>query len=104
MINLTVLFRRPAHLVYGACSGASVMSDSVNLWTIAHQAPQAIGFSKQEYWSQLPCPSSRDLLDPGVKPVSPLAPALQADSLPLSHRESPSRCLTDRQMRGKYSK
>ena len=79
MINLTVLFRRPAHLVYGACSGASVMSDSVNLWTIAHQAPQAIGFSKQEYWSQLPCPPPGDLPDPGIKPRSP---ALQADSLP----------------------
>ena len=70
MINLTVLFRRPAHLVYGACSGASVMSDSVNLWTIAHQAPQAIGFSKQEYWSQLPCPPPGDLSNAGIEPVS----------------------------------
>ena len=70
MINLTVLFRRPAHLVYGACSGASVMSDSVNLWTIAHQAPQAIGFSKQEYWSQLPCPPPGDLTNAGIEPVS----------------------------------
>ena len=70
MINLTVLFRWPAHLVYGACSGASVMSDSVNLWTIAHQAPQAIGFSKQEYWSQLPCPPPGDLTNAGIEPVS----------------------------------
>ena len=49
------------------------------LWTIALQAPQSMRFSRQEYWSGLPFPSSRDLPDPGIKPGSP---ALQADSLP----------------------
>ena len=48
------------------------------LWTVAHQAPLSMGFSRQEYWSALPCPPPGDLLDPGIKPVSP---ALQVDSL-----------------------
>ena len=48
------------------------------LWTVAHQAPLSMEFSRQEYWSGLPCPSPEDLSDPGVKPRSP---TLQADSL-----------------------
>ena len=47
--------------------------------TVAHQAPLSMGFSRQEYWSGLPCPSPGDLPDPGIKPISP---AEQADSLP----------------------
>ena len=39
------------------------------------------GFSRQEYWSGLPCPPPRDLSDPGIEPVSPASPSLQADSL-----------------------
>ena len=48
------------------------------LWTVAHQAPLSMGFSRQEYWSGLPFPSPRDLPKPGIEPGSP---ALQADSL-----------------------
>ena len=48
------------------------------LWTVAHQAPLSMGFSRQEYWSGLPFPSPGDLPDPGIKPRSP---ALQADAL-----------------------
>ena len=62
------------------------------LWAVAYQAPLSIGFSRKEYWSGLPCPPPGDLPDPGIKPVSPespVAPALEADSLPLSHWESP---------------
>ena len=40
------------------------------LWTIAHQAPLSMGFSRQEYWSGLPCPPRGDLPDPGIKPTS----------------------------------
>ena len=40
------------------------------LWTAACQAPLSMGFSKQEYWSGLPCPLPGDLPDPGIKPVS----------------------------------
>ena len=56
---------------------------------MARQAPLYRGFSGQEYWSGLPCPPPRDLLNPGIEPKSPEAPALQVDSLPLSHRGSP---------------
>ena len=55
------------------------MSHSATLWTLAHQAPLSMGFSRQEYWSGLPCPPPEDLPDPGIKPWSPV---LQADSLP----------------------
>ena len=47
-------------------------------WTIAHQAPPSMGFSRQEYWSGLPFPSPGDLPEPGIEPRSP---ALQADTL-----------------------
>ena len=47
-----------------------------------------MGFSKQEYWSGLPCPAPGDLPNPGIEPGFP---ALQADSLSLSHQGSPSR-------------
>ena len=53
------------------------------LWIVAHQAPLSVGFSRQEYWSGFPIPSPGDLPDPGIEPKSP---ALQADSLPLSHQ------------------
>ena len=46
------------------------------LWTVAHQAPLFTGFSRQEYWSGLPCPLPGDLPNPGIKPRSPSPPAL----------------------------
>ena len=42
------------------------------LWTIAYQAPPSMGFSKQEYWSELPFPSPGDIPDPGIEPRSPI--------------------------------
>ena len=60
------------------------------LWTVACQAPLSMRFFSQEHWSVLPCPPPRDLLDLGIKPASPVAPAFQADSLLLSHQGSPS--------------
>ena len=64
--------------------------------TVAHQAPLSVEFSRQEYWSRLLFPSSGNLPDPGIEPMPPSSPELQADSLPLSHRGSPifySTCL-----------
>ena len=61
----------------------------VTLWIVARRVPLSMGFSRQEYWSGLPCPPPGELPDPRIKPVSPVAPALQADSLPLSHQGSP---------------
>ena len=46
------------------------------LWTVAHQALLSMGFSKQEYWSGLPCPPLGDLPNPGMKPVSLASSAL----------------------------
>ena len=48
-------------------------------WTVAHQAPPSMEFSRQEYWSGLPFPSPGDLPNPGIEPRSP---ALWADTLP----------------------
>ena len=36
-------------------------------WTVAHQAPLFMGFSRQGYWSGLPFPSPQDLPNPGIK-------------------------------------
>ena len=55
----------------------SVMSDSFTApWTIAHQAPLSMGFSRQEYRSGLPFPSPGDLPNPGIESGSLLSPAL----------------------------
>ena len=51
-------------------------------WTVAHQAPLSMGFSRQEYWSGLPFSSPGYLPDPGIEPRSP---ALQADALTSEH-------------------
>ena len=50
----------------------------VTPWTVAHQAPPSMEFSRQEYQSELPFPSPGDLPDPGIEPRSP---ALRADTL-----------------------
>ena len=55
-----------------AVSSRSVMSDSVTPWTVAHQALCPLEFSRQEYWSGLPCPSPGDLPAPGIEPMSPV--------------------------------
>ena len=48
--------------------------------TVATQAVLSMGFSRQEYWSGLPCPPLRDLLNPEIETVSPATPAFQAYS------------------------
>ena len=48
----------------------------VTLWAVAFRAPLSMGFSRQEYWSALPCPPPEDLPDPGIKPASLASPAL----------------------------
>ena len=45
-------------------------------WTVACQTPLSMEFSRQEYWSGLPFPTSGDLPDLGIKPTSPVSPAL----------------------------
>ena len=54
-------------------------------WTVAHQAPPSMGFSRQEYQNGSPCPPPGDLPDPGIEPAFP---ALQVGSLLLNHQGS----------------
>ena len=48
----------------------------VTPWTVTRQAPVSMGFSRQEYWSRLKCPSPGDLSDPEIKPISLRSPTL----------------------------
>ena len=71
------------------CGGGGLVAKScltlATTWTVTCLAPLSVGFSRQEYWSGLPFLSPGDLPDPGMEPTSPVAFALQANSLPLSH-------------------
>ena len=55
-------------------------------WTVAHQAPLTMRFSRPDYWSGVPCPPPGDRPNARIEPTSP---ALQACSLPLSYQGSP---------------
>ena len=63
----------------------SVVSDSVTSWTIAHQAPLSVGFSRQGYWSGLPFLPPKDFPNPVIKPTTLCLLHWQGVSLPLSH-------------------
>ena len=62
-------------------------------WTVAHQVPPSMGFSRQEYWSGLPFPSPEDLPDPRIEPGSP---ALRVDALTSEPPGSPGRTVKKR--------
>ena len=49
------------------------------IWTIAHLAPLSMGFSRQEYWSGLPCSLPGDLPDPKTEPTSLMSPVLAGE-------------------------
>ena len=53
------------------CVSRSVMSNSVTPWTVTHQGPLSMEFSRQEYWSGLPIPSPGGLPDSGIEIRSP---------------------------------
>ena len=55
------------------------------LWTKACQAPQSMGFSRQEYWSGLPFPSPGHFPNLGIKPASLKSPALAITMLEITH-------------------
>ena len=78
------------------------MSDSATPWTVAHQAPLSMGFSRQEYRSGLPLPSPGDLPNPGIKPRSPTC---RQTLYHLSHQGSSifegSKCLKGKKERKK---
>ena len=81
-LNLPSKFHCIVPFKKGACLCAvlnrSVVSDSATPWAAVCQAPLSMGFSRQEYWSGLPCPPPGDLPNPWLEPRSP---ASQADSL-----------------------
>ena len=86
-ITLTAMQRENYWLCCAVLS-RSVVSDSfVTPWTVALRLLCPWGFSRQEYWSALPCPPPGDLPNPGTEPLSP---SLQEDSLPLSYQGSPN--------------
>ena len=67
------------NIVYVACMCAKVPQSCLTLcdpWTVALQAPLSMGFSRQEYWSGLPCSPPGALPDPGIEPPSFMSPAL----------------------------
>ena len=66
--------------MFRACMNTQLLSRVQLLatpWTVACQAPLSLGFSRQEYWSGLPCPPPGDLPNPEIEPRSPI---LQVDS------------------------
>ena len=65
--------------VKASCWSLSHVQLFVTSWTVATPALLSVEFSRQEYWSGLPCPPPGDLPNPGIEPGSP---ELQADSLP----------------------
>ena len=79
------------------------------LWTLTRQPPLSLVFSRQKYWSGLPCLLPWDLPDPETRDWNPVsyAPAFQADSLLLSHqkKERKSRSVVSESLRphGLYS-
>ena len=75
-----------------ACMHAKPLQSCPTLCnSMDHSLPDSsvMGFSRKEYWSELPCPNPGDFPDPGIKPTSLMPPALQVDSLPLSYQGKP---------------
>ena len=50
-----------------------------NPWTVAHQAPLPMGFSRQEHWSGLPFPTPEDIPDPRIEAASLVSPSLSGE-------------------------
>ena len=69
--------------MYRVCVPSGVGSFATP-WTVSHQVPLSMGFSRQEYWSGLPLPTPGDLPDPGIKPTSLVSPALAGSVFAIS--------------------
>ena len=84
-------FSRVKTQCVGACCCFSPVWLFVTPWALAHQAPLSMGFSRQEYWSGLPCPFPGDLPDPQIEPASLMSPALVGSFFtPSATRKAPS--------------
>ena len=65
--------------IHTHCRGTCVLSPVwlfAAPWTVGHQAPLSMGFSRQEYWTGLPFPMPENLPDPGMEPTFLVSPAL----------------------------
>ena len=71
----------------GGCQVTSVVSSSLQHYGLSSLS---VGISRSKYWSDLPCPPPGDLPDSEPELASSAAPALQADSLLLSHQGRPT--------------
>ena len=79
ILQRTLYFTRLQHLHCAFTDNVlnrSIVSLFATLWTVARQAPQSMGFSRQEYWSGLPFLPPGDLPDPGIEPESFMFPPL----------------------------
>ena len=87
----SLMQRSHAHMPMCVLSCFSPVRFFDTLWTVAFQAPLSMGFSRQRFWSGLPCPPPGDLLNTEIfqTPASPVSSELQADSLSLRHWRSP---------------
>ena len=70
--------------VYSHMDMLSCVQFFATLWTIVHQASLSMGFSRQEYWSGLPCLPPGDLLNPGIEPASLMSLVLAGASFTAS--------------------
>ena len=79
MLHLNFAFQQSdsvTHKYICVSDSCSIMPDSFQPHRLACQAPLSMEFSRQDYWSGLPCPSPADLPDPGIEPTSLISPAL----------------------------
>ena len=79
MLKVTIVLKKKMTILC-VLSHFSRVQLFVTPCTISFQALLSMGFSRQEYWSELLCPPPGDLPDPGIEPTSP---SLRTDSLPL---------------------
>ena len=92
VVHVTVLFQQNSvRVCVCVCTvGAQLCLTLWTPWTVALQAPLSMGLPRPEYWSGLPFFSPEDPPHPGIKPIPPVSPALQAYFfLLLSHWGSP---------------
>ena len=71
------------HCQMYVCAHDQLCSLFAAFWTIAHQCPQSMEFSRQQSWRGLPFPPPGEPPNSGIKPGSPASPSWQVDSLPL---------------------
>ena len=80
----------PTHFTVCVLSCFSHIQLFATLWTVAHQSPLFMGFSRQECWSELLCPPSKDLPHPGSSPGLSRLLHWQVGSLPLAPPGKPA--------------